>query len=655
MFLYRKHMREFISKILIITMLISGISPAATGAEPVEGQAPHLTLETECRNAEKDGSFDLVLEIGFERGTGTGQISRAENVTVHAEGTYGLKPQNADIEAGDITNTGTVTVNYIYEDPDGSPHPSLDRPWVRVSIESDNCGSLEYICELDVQPRARYLILHGHEDSLESSIGNSADIVENIYTSRRFDGVPVLGEDKYINPEEGQFIDSEGYLDTLRSFHTDDNDITYIYVAAHGGPDDGTGASPLSFKKKDGSLITMEELLTYVNQNVKGRVVLLFDNCYSGRAVEYAESSGMDPDRYFVASATTSKNQSSTAFFRQIMMLANLLRRTDERYNTSASCGDFKTIARGPWEIAKLVLSQCFVLIGKVSAGGMYAAASPNMASNILDMLLPDEYCEKNEALKKIKGLFETIILLYQIEAEPGKIVTKIWYSILPRLEQIDESVWEGMIVNAWQINFPQFYGNEELPICFNDTEYDDHFRLPVLLRNTEKTEVQAAEPAVNHQEFVIDPDVTEGTSSMETTDEYAFVREKIAGPWQTSNMLYLFNFGDGIVERYHKINPGETGLNYIKDAPAGYRIEPLVSEYGSGYKIILDDAQNGTEYWLFDEYPDSMDCHWYDNGVLQYSGSSSLMRVTGFMMDDVRTEGAAGDDAALVIDPDEP
>ncbi|MCR5160550.1 MAG: hypothetical protein K6C06_02165, partial [Lachnospiraceae bacterium] len=191
MFLYRKYMREFVSKILIITMLISGISPAATGAEPVEEQTPYLTLKTECRNAEKDGSFDLVLEIGFERGTGTEQISRAENVTVHAEGTYGLKPQNADIEAGDITNTGTVTVNYIYEDPDGSPHPSLDRPWVRVSIESDNCGSLEYICELDVQPRARYLILHGHEDSLEYYIGNSADIVENIYTSRRFDGVPV--------------------------------------------------------------------------------------------------------------------------------------------------------------------------------------------------------------------------------------------------------------------------------------------------------------------------------------------------------------------------------------------------------------------------------------------------------------------------------
>ncbi|MCR5161279.1 MAG: hypothetical protein K6C06_05855, partial [Lachnospiraceae bacterium] len=191
MFLYGKYMREFISRILIITMLISGISPAAAGAEPVEEKAPHLTLKSECRNAEKDGSFDLVLEIGFERGTGTGQISRAENVTVHAEGTYGLKPQNADIEAGDITNTTSVTVSYTYNDPDGSSHPSLDRPWVRVGIESDNCGSLEYLCELDVQPRARYLILHGHEDSLEYYIGNSADIVENIYTSRRFDGVPV--------------------------------------------------------------------------------------------------------------------------------------------------------------------------------------------------------------------------------------------------------------------------------------------------------------------------------------------------------------------------------------------------------------------------------------------------------------------------------
>ena len=39
----------------------------------------------------------------------------------------------------------------------------------------------------------------------------------------------------------------------------------------------------------------------------------------------------------------------------------------------------------------------------------------------------------------------------------------------------------------AWAINSLQFYGNDELPLIFNDPDFDDHNRLPVPLEETIK------------------------------------------------------------------------------------------------------------------------------------------------------------------------
>lgn len=145
-------------------------------------------------------------------------------------------------------------------------------------------------------------------------------------------------------------------------------------------------------------------------------------------------------------------------------------------------------------------------------------------------------------------------------------------------------------------------------------------------------------EPEATETEKETTAETAVETSSAESTQPatvpYADIKERLQGPWQTSNRLYLFCFNGDRVDRYHKVTPGEPGLRYMQDASTGYRIEPM--DDGKGVKVILDDAQNGTEYWYFNENPNGMDCRWYSNGKMNYSGSSSLERVTQITMDDI-------------------
>ena len=73
-----------------------------------------------------------------------------------------------------------------------------------------------------------------------------------------------------------------------------------------------------------------------------------------------------------------------------------------------------------------------------------------------------------------------------------------------------------------------------------------------------------------------------------------------------------------------------------------------MTSAEGPGQKVVLD---NGAELWLLDNSPDVIDYYFHDtNGDLTLSGSSSLMRVTDFTVDDLILDEAAQTPYADVV-----
>lgn len=135
------------------------------------------------------------------------------------------------------------------------------------------------------------------------------------------------------------------------------------------------------------------------------------------------------------------------------------------------------------------------------------------------------------------------------------------------------------------------------------------------------KTTVSDTEPAENAA-------LSEG--------DCADAEKMIQGLWITSSSSRgLYYFDKGAVTFYSDDNypASKSDRNYTKETTRSYTIEALRPDEGSGFRIILD---NGNEYWLTDEFPNSLSCYFYYEGELHYSGSGSLLRVTDFTIDDL-------------------
>ena len=164
-----------------------------------------------------------------------------------------------------------------------------------------------------------------------------------------------------------------------------------------------------------------------------------------------------------------------------------------------------------------------------------------------------------------------------------------------------------------------------------------------------EQTAPQETEPVAD----VSQEAKPEAAFSQEAKSEAKLSQEPEADPvasmfnglWMTNSSIgTLYYFDNGIVTCYINDNydPSAPDLHYEIAQKENYTVEQVISQEASGYRAVL---KSGNEYWLLDDYPDVLSCYWYDeNGVLQLSGSSSLMRVTDYTVDDLIVEGVPED-----------
>ena len=164
-----------------------------------------------------------------------------------------------------------------------------------------------------------------------------------------------------------------------------------------------------------------------------------------------------------------------------------------------------------------------------------------------------------------------------------------------------------------------------------------------------EQTAPQETEPVAD----VSQEAKPEAAFSQEAKSEAKLSQEPEADPvasmfnglWMTNSSIgTLYYFDNGIVTCYINDNydPSAPDLHYEIAQKENYTVEQVISQEASGYRAVL---KSGNEYWLLDDYPDVLSCYWYDeNGVLQLSGSSSLMKVTDYTVDDLIVEGVPED-----------
>ncbi|MBR1743010.1 MAG: InlB B-repeat-containing protein [Lachnospiraceae bacterium] len=133
-------------------------------------------------------------------------------------------------------------------------------------------------------------------------------------------------------------------------------DISYIYFTCHGAP---TGEIKIG---SDGEEYTPAELRDLLDKNVKGKVVLLLDYCYSGIAVQgvpsskkAADSSGtsetIEPSEIFLQSFVEDRNEDSDEKAGELAVAK--YRILCSSYNTETSHGekDVASYATKYWEL----------------------------------------------------------------------------------------------------------------------------------------------------------------------------------------------------------------------------------------------------------------------------------------------------------------
>ena len=526
--------------LLLVLSVMSQLIPASVRAEAGHQEDfPELGIDVRTIYARENGEIDVVLTVGCYRGSGNLQISRVKDLVISASGTEGMEVQyfwenepgnikahGGEYAAGDIDSTYTCAMHCKYTDPVGSKHPSEEKPGIRIFLDTSNCGTLTYTASFDVYPQARAVIFGRPDARWGQYIQTTMDILEDAYTDRMYDGRKTI----VSVPEQDvtDVFDSEGFQ-RLASLKTDDNDITYIYLGTHGLLDGSYQPLP-AFEypnlSNDKNVVDISEYLSSIHKHIKGRIVLLMDFCFSGYVLELPEIYDYDPDRTFVATATTSYYSSGTAgdktLFGSILQDAIQLRDQDVvtgRDLMDKAEGFTRKVYRGftylsnylgkalgwilylPEKVGEEMLKKAFpdYSLSEIEASMNSFAKLTNLAVSMHEQ---DASISENDAWSFLLDFINNE-LDFTSSTILGEQAIEYKLYTMYRALGVDEKLAKDLSHQHFlttlardplTINIPQFYGNADMPIFVHDEDFDDAYRMPDLLEETEEFETTPPE-----------------------------------------------------------------------------------------------------------------------------------------------------------------
>lgn len=228
-----------------------------------------------------------------------------ESLSVYLEG--GNTPEDGQINTtlGEIAFGDTVEKEVVVCKTDSFQNESP----ITIRVQSSNAGSAEYTCLLDGNTQMRALLIAGlgSQTEGEAALKNDLSMMETVFKQCSLDGqaIPVT---TLWDPED--FWDE---ISVLESMEIDGNDLTYIYINAHGASNAlGFFMNNSDDSKYGGQIVYYKSLFEYALEYIPGQVVFLLDSCYSGWAVDVAEDMVLD-DRIHIITAT--RNNAPTGLY----------------------------------------------------------------------------------------------------------------------------------------------------------------------------------------------------------------------------------------------------------------------------------------------------------------------------------------------------
>jgi len=518
--------------LLLVFCLLCGLAPLPTRAEE-EAQPPELTVKAEFYDPKPEGTVFLRLEIGFLPGSGNLTVNAAEDVTVRLRGTEGMRVEPDTFTFPFIFGTEQVNAQCVYTDPENRVWGvKPDDPQVIAEITSANCGKAVYTAQVNVMPAARVVsIRQAAEDGVLGLTQDQRDAASifNQGFAGLYDGVPVeQNEQLTTSKASGSTLDAQ--LAAVGK-ESDENDILFLDLITHGLYDSDNNfqaTNRLSFWDGDKGSPTYETILRSIQEHVKGRVVVVFDNCYSGHAVQAAAELGMDLKKYAVVSATEAAMAEPTAvsafdYWETTAMgaLQNKLQRRGRGKTECHTVGDLRELSVSWGQMLGGALKTGWGTLSSILMVAIWLLEDPienTMNLQGLDVSLSTLWERLKEAgsnlVEDIKGLFSQSIVSEADQKSIWEILSDLKTGIKDKLVQVfnllnkysplhflvsaidmadigvvDENGKSGFntllndsVHTYLGIMHPQFYGNLELPLFVYSEQFDDHYRLPALV-----------------------------------------------------------------------------------------------------------------------------------------------------------------------------
>ena len=274
---------------------------------------PYLSMYVEYEEPNDEGIVAARVHLRHENGNGQSDNPAASDIIIALECTDGLELYQSqdfylleqDLPCGQEVSF-PIQIRYVkYERATND----IPEPELTIKVTSSNLGGCEYSCLFDATVEARALVLGWDtEGNTPDAIQNDVDMMTELFSRSYYNKRPVEVTSVY-NHEDFWEIFGE-----LSDWEIDGNDVTYIYLNAHGvmvnwAPSPAflafaPGASAIlnGVTYTDKNIILYNQIFPYLAQ-LPGNVVFLIDSCYSGYAISRADTAGVDQEHFSLLTA----------------------------------------------------------------------------------------------------------------------------------------------------------------------------------------------------------------------------------------------------------------------------------------------------------------------------------------------------------------
>ena len=220
----------------------------------------HTNLKTSQNVFGKESAYLVVFNVNGGKGTMQSQSIGVSESTTLKKSTFYKK--GYIFQGWALSNKGKVK----YKDKSKISHLTSSGKKIVLYAKWKKSGKRRAIIigETSTAAISEYTMLQVQETMLHSKFYGENIKKESIYF--------------YSNKTKGQL---KKYIPSVCK-NNKENDITYIYIACHGGRDGKLYVSTNEY-------FTPKELRNFLDNNVKGKVVLLIESCFSGSFITKSE------------------------------------------------------------------------------------------------------------------------------------------------------------------------------------------------------------------------------------------------------------------------------------------------------------------------------------------------------------------------------